>query len=49
LVQTPDDADIQGEWLIPFTEQIVLGVDLDEGLIEVDLPEGMDACFTPRF
>jgi len=49
LVQTPADADIQGEWLIPFTEQIVLGVDLDEGLIEVDLPEGMDACFTPRF
>jgi len=49
LVQTADDAEIAGEWLIPFTEQIVLGVDLDENLIEVDLPEGMDACFTPRF
>jgi len=48
-VKTSDDADVQGEWLIPFTEQIVMSVDLDADVIVVDLPEGMDACFTPRF
>jgi len=49
LVKTADNADTQGEWLIPFTEQIVVGIDLDEGIIVVDLPEGMDVCFTPKF
>ncbi len=49
LVQTTEDAAVQGEWLIPFTEQIVVGVDLDEGIIVVDMPEGMEVCFTPKF
>ncbi len=49
VVCSPDDAEIQGEWLIPFTEQTVIGVDLEEGIIVVDLPDGMDVCFTPKF
>ena len=49
LVETMHDAETEGEWLIPFTEQIVVGVDLDEGVIVVDMPDGMDVCFTPRF
>ena len=49
LVQTTDAAAEQGEWLIPFTEQIIVGVDLDEGIIIVDMPEGMEVCFTPKF
>ncbi len=49
VVKTAPEAPAQGEWLIPFTEQIITDVDLDQGLITVDLPEGMDACFTPRF
>jgi len=27
---------------------VVVDVDLEEGVIVVDLPEGMDICFTPR-
>jgi len=49
LVETMDDAEIAGEWLIPFTEEIIVGVDLDEGIIVVDMPDGMDVCFTPKF
>jgi len=48
LVQTPDDAAEPGEWLIPFIEDVVTDVNLDNGVIIVDLPEGMDVCFTPR-
>ena len=48
LVKTPDTVEQQGEWLIPFTEQIVTDVDLDEGVIVVDMPDGMDVCFTPK-
>lgn len=47
-VQTPADADARGEWMLPFTEEIVASIDLDARRIEVNLPEGMDACFTPR-
>ncbi|MBN4073236.1 16S rRNA processing protein RimM [Mariprofundus ferrooxydans] len=49
VVRSADDAETQGEWLIPFTEQTVIGVDLEEGIIVVDLPDGMDVCFTPKF
>ena len=42
-VRAPD-----GDWMIPFVAGIVRDVDLDARRIEVDLPEGMDACFTPR-
>ncbi|MFQ5344835.1 MAG: ribosome maturation factor RimM [Mariprofundus sp.] len=49
LVRTAPGAQQQGEWLIPFTGQMIVEVDLDKGVIVVDMPEGMDACFTPRF
>jgi len=49
LVKTADGSELQGDWLIPFTEQIVAEVNLDDGVIVVDMPEGMDVCFTPRF
>jgi len=42
------DFDEPGEWMLPFTEEVILNVDLDAGKIEVHLPEGMEACFTPR-
>lgn len=42
-VRAPD-----GDWMIPFVGDIVRDVDLTARRIEVDLPEGMDACFTPR-
>jgi 16S rRNA processing protein RimM len=48
-VHTPDDATQTGEWLLPFIRQVVTGVDIAARRIEVRLPEGMDACFTPRF
>jgi len=49
LVKAAADAAQQGEWLIPFTEAIITNVDLDNNLILIDMPEGMDACFTPSF
>ena len=49
VVVSDADASRQGEWLIPFTEAVVVAVDLDQQRIEVALPEGMDACFTPKF
>lgn len=48
-VRTPEDAKQQGKWMLPFIEDVVLDVDLAERRITVDLPEGMDACFTPGF
>ena len=48
-VSTTDNAEIKGEWMIPFIENVIVEVDLDEARITVNLPEGMDACFTPRF
>lgn len=48
-VRTAEDAEITGEWMIPFIENVIVDVDLDEARITVNLPEGMDACFTPRF
>ncbi len=49
VVKTPADAEQSGEWLIPFTEAMIVEVDLDKALITIDMPEGMDACFTPSF
>ncbi|MDQ6995957.1 MAG: ribosome maturation factor RimM [Mariprofundus sp.] len=49
VVKTHTEAVEQGEWLIPFTEEIIIEVDLDKGLIAIDMPEGMDACFTSSF
>jgi 16S rRNA processing protein RimM len=48
-VCTAEDAEIQGEWMIPFIEDVIVEVNLEEARITVNLPEGMDACFTPRF
>jgi len=48
LIRTPENAEVQGEWLIPFIEETIVEVDLEEGIIVVDLPEGMDVCFTPK-
>jgi len=48
-VRTPKGARRQGEWMLPFIEGVVLDVDLAVRCITVDLPEGMDACFTPGF
>jgi 16S rRNA processing protein RimM len=47
-VRTPEDAMPAGEWLIPFVDGIVQRIDTDARRIEAKLPEGMDACFTPR-
>ena len=47
-VQTDKHAAQQGEWMLPFIEEVILDVNLDAGRITVHLPEGMDACFTPR-
>jgi len=49
VVKTGAEATAQGEWLIPFTEAMITDIDLEQSLILVDMPEGMDACFTPRF
>lgn len=38
----------EGEWMLPFIEDVILAVDEAAGCIEVQLQEGMDACFTPR-
>jgi len=48
-VSTAEGAEIEGEWMIPFVEDVIVEVDLDKARITVNLPEGMDACFTPRF
>lgn len=48
-VQSPADAAQPGEWMLPFIEEVVADVDIDAKRITVNLPEGMDACFTPRF
>ena len=37
-----------GEWLLPFVDRVILEVNLDKRRILVHLPEGMDACFTPK-
>lgn len=42
------DFDEPGEWMLPFTEEVIQNIDLDAKEIRVHLLEGMDACFTPR-
>jgi len=48
-LRTPDDAAQPGEWMLPFIEDVILDVDTEARRITVNLPEGMEACFTPRF
>jgi len=48
-VHTSEGAARTGEWMLPFIEDVILDVDIGARRITVNLPEGMDACFTPRF
>jgi len=48
LVQSCEDADVQGEWMLPFTKDVVQLVDMQKRRVEVCLLDGMDACFTPK-
>ena len=48
-VRTPPKAKTQGEWMLPFVDDVVVEVDTGSRCITVHLPEGMDACFTPGF
>ncbi|MDT8376856.1 MAG: ribosome maturation factor RimM [Mariprofundaceae bacterium] len=47
-VATPDNSDEPGEWLLPFIGDVVVAINDESRTIEVELLEGMDACFTPR-
>jgi len=47
-IATEEGAPRQGEWMLPFIEEVVLGIDLQARRIDVHLPDGIDACFTPR-
>lgn len=48
VVKTPEGAAVQGEWMLPFTEDVVQVVDLENRRIDACLLDGMDVCFTPR-
>jgi len=48
-VRTPADSASPGEWMLPFVSDVIVAVHLDARRIIVNLPEGMDACFTPGF
>jgi len=47
-VRGVDDAGHRGEWMLPFIEDVIVDVDAGARRIVVRLPEGMEACFTPR-
>ncbi len=51
-VATTDDTTYaggtSGEWLLPFVEDVIVLIDEAEEIIEVNLPDGIDICFTPR-
>jgi len=46
-VTTSVDSQQPGEWMLPFIEDVVVAIDDENKTIEVELLEGMDACFTP--
>ncbi len=48
VVHTSENTEKPGEWMLPFINHVVLDVDMTARCITVDLPEGMDACFTPK-
>ncbi len=37
-----------GEWMLPFIDDVVVVVDIDARRIEVNLLPGMESCFTPN-
>jgi len=47
-VRTTEDMEAQGVWLLPFIEDVIKKVDIEGKHIEVNLLDGMDACFTPK-
>ncbi len=47
-VRSTADMEAQGEWLLPFVEDVIIDVDISEKMIVVCLLDGMDACFTPK-
>jgi len=47
-IASPESASVRGEWMLPFTEDVIECIDMDERRIDVILLEGMDACFTPK-
>ncbi|RMH49775.1 MAG: 16S rRNA processing protein RimM [Zetaproteobacteria bacterium] len=42
------DARRGGEWMLPYTHETIVRVDLRARLVTTDLPEGIEACFTLR-
>ncbi|PCI42224.1 MAG: 16S rRNA processing protein RimM [Proteobacteria bacterium] len=48
VVKAPKDAAVQGEWMLPFTEEVIQLVDMQERRVDACLLDGMDACFTPK-
>ena len=48
VIHTGDSAAVQGEWMLPFTEQVIQHVDEVKRRVDVQLLDGMDACFTPK-
>ncbi len=47
-VATPADADVAGEWMIPFIEDVIVEINDVDRVINIEMLEGMEACFTPR-
>lgn len=47
-VRTPAGVQPSGEWLLPFVDDVILHVNISNRRIDVRLPDGMEACFTPR-
>ena len=47
-VQTPEDAEPTGEWMLPFVKDVVTQVDIENRRIDVRLLPGMESCFTPK-
>ncbi|MDQ6967250.1 MAG: ribosome maturation factor RimM [Mariprofundaceae bacterium] len=48
VVKTSVSAEVQGEWMLPFTEDVIQLVDMENRRVDVCLLDGMDACFTPK-
>jgi len=46
-VAAPAEADVHGEWLIPFIEEVIVEIDDESQTITIEMLEGMEACFTP--
>jgi len=47
-IKSLPDMERQGEWMLPFIDDTIQSVDSDAKRIDIELLEGMDACFTPK-